>query len=203
MADGNDVLNYMPIDASPRDATTDLKAVNFALVSSWPHFKMEEFAEVGTLSSNTYEYAMGTGILDPQPSLELGVAMAYIAETTLEPKVIHRGVQQRYSTSDGYWTLIVSDRLASKHSGRSLYVRYQYAHPVLTSLDDTVYMPLAIAGQIAALFYQHMLATRSTYDSAFNRAIAPEFYRVDTLAQRARTPQLPVLVPHIGKERLG
>lgn len=200
MATGNDVINYMPLSSSARTAADDLRAVNFALTASWPAFKLEEYSSAATLALGTYEYALSA--LDPQPSVELGVAIAEVSVSDTEPPIVVSHVKQRYSVSDGYWTLLVPSEMARSWAGKSVYVRYQYPHPTLTSLGETVYVPLHVCSQLAMLWYAHYLATGSNYDSAFNRAIAPEFYRIDALARRAFVPQLPNKVPIVGREQL-
>jgi hypothetical protein len=190
----------MPFNTSSRNAADDLRAVNFALAKSWPFLKLEAYASAGTIASGTLAYDLGS--LTPLPSRELGVAIAYIDINDSESPVMVKHVRQYYDVSSDAWTLEMNAALANAYSGRTMYVRYQYPHPKITALTDHVYAKVDVAGELAALFYHHLKGTSSTYDSAFNRAVAPEIFRSDEIAKRDWTDQLPVMVPIVGRHRL-
>lgn len=200
MTTGTDVLNCMPFTTSARTAADDVKAVNFAIYKSWPYLKLEAYASVGLIVAGQTEYDLSA--LTPAPSREVGVAIAMIKIETDESPVVIKNVKQYYDNTLGYWTLVLGSDLVDGYADKTLYVRYQYPHPKIAAVGETVYVKPDIAGELAALFYHHLKGTSSTYDSAFNRAVAPELFRSDEIAKRDYTAQLPVLVPIVGKDRI-
>ena len=198
MATGTTVANLIPVDPSAKTDANSLNAINFAIAASWPNFKMATRTSGGTLASGTFEYSLATLTL---LSRELGVAHVDIAEDTTSPKTRHRQYYQFFDSTTGAWTLVVSKAIASDYSTKTFYCTYQYAHPQLTALTETVYLPLGYAIQAASLYYEHLIASAQLSDSTFHRALAPEFYRAQVLAQSIFVPQLPTLSAY-GRERM-
>lgn len=175
MADGNDVITAIPISESVLSLSTadNLSAVNHAIGKLWKLWRMTEKKEGGTLASSTFEYSLSAL---SNIHADTGIANVTITPTGDYTRDISHHFQQYYDHSSTSWTLIASSAIASKYSGYAFDVHYQYPHPQLTSLDDTVYAPIHALAANALLWFAMAGATEQNVDNAFWKAFAPEYF---------------------------
>jgi len=200
MTTAQQIIDMVPFPDSVKTTASSLAAINDAIATSWPAFKLEETASAGIFVTLTYEYSL-TAVAPAIPP-DLGPAEVLIDEATGLAKTIHHDYTQWYDRSGGCWYLRFSPFLVEGYVGKTFYVHYQYPHPQITGLGETVYLPIGYAVRAASLWYDFQQAAENLADSALTRALAPEFLRAQTLALRgAYVRQLPVKIG-TGKERL-
>jgi len=175
MATGTEVINDMPMDSAFKsNSTTNLAAVNAAIRSSWPMWRMTEYAQGGTLAASTYEYSLSAlTTIDPAT----GVAAVFVIPANSYQRDISHRCRQYYSHTDSAWTLVVAPEVITRYATSPFYVEYQYPHPVITALTDTVYAPVRALAVSALLWLSMEGASELNLDNSFLRAFAPEYLR--------------------------
>jgi hypothetical protein len=116
-----------------------LLALKAAISASWPQIRMNEYAAtIATLATETYTYSLSAlTLLDS----ELGISRLYIKREDDEPEVLTRGWRQYFDQSAGAWTLVIEPSLVEAYVGKVVNGQYQYRHPTISALTDTVYLP--------------------------------------------------------------
>lgn len=169
------------------DATALLAAINSAIDESFPTVANVAVDSTITLDSSTYEYTPSA-----TPELEEGFAVAYV---TLDSAPMHllRRVTQR---QDGAaWTVRVPADVASDFSGETLYLQYRARVPRISSVSDTVELPLAYLEKTAAVWLaDHALIKGANFETdPFERLIpkwSAQAARALAAARRGSLPQM-------------
>jgi len=194
MSDGQDVLDLVPVsDSVKADDTVNLNAINHAIATLWPLWRLTERKDGGTFASGTYEYSLSTLTnIDP----DFGISSVLCTPTSGEPIEIGHRCLQRYDHDATAWTLQVRPDIVAVFDTKTFEVIYQYPHPLLTALSDTVYAPIAALAANAVFYYAMQGATLQNVDNAFWRAFAPDYFTSgEPLYQRIRNAHLKRMVP--------
>lgn len=160
---GTTVKAALPFANSISD-TDCLIAINVAVSQSWSRKKRTVYeADVATLASGTYEYALSlTTAADPK----IGIAYVYIDEApALSGATLHRRVRQRRDDVAGTWTLIFPADIVTAYNGKGVDVEYQVPHPALTALSDDTEMPLHYLMHYVAAWYAEQQVSKTPSDS--------------------------------------
>jgi hypothetical protein len=136
MTTGQDIHDMLPLPAGTvaPDTSKTLKALKWAIASTWPALKINKSATAGTVAQNTYQFSLAA-LTD---ITEWGVAEVLVAPTgaTAEPDIRLR--DWRAYNNDGVWTLVLHPKDVSTHIGKAITVRYQARVSVPTALTDTL-----------------------------------------------------------------
>lgn len=148
MTTGTILQANLPIAGSVMtDTATLIKCINAAIAAASPTILLTEYvADLGTLASSTYEYALSTldGTTNPLPYIDYGISRVLIDEDSSDrPEALHRrDVRQRYDQSTGVWTLVFKPSTCVAWTGKSFSVQYHYEHPLIAALNETINLPL-------------------------------------------------------------
>lgn len=189
---GTKLANLIPVT----NVTTAelLNAINWAIAHAWPQIKLTTRAEnVGTLSASTFVYTLSA--LDPAPHPDTGVAAVYVQRGNGEPPVLERRVRQRYDQSVDAWTLIFSPDAVSEFDTKAFDVEYQYPHPPIDAIGDTIYMSDAYLVPAVMYWVAQRRLTDQPHDARYWRDIMLlNEEQMRTALKRQRTPWLPMLM---------
>jgi hypothetical protein len=177
MATGTDVVNAIPLPASDKtDATLNLAAVNYAIQTSWPLWRMTKIDTAGTIDSLVYEYSL-VALTDVY--IGNGVAQVSVDPDDNGRRDISNHFTQYYDQTTGSW-ILVADDTALKYDGEDIEVHYQYPHPALSAIGDTVYAPIDAMAAAAFMWLSMRIATERNVDNDFLRIFATEFMTAAT-----------------------
>jgi hypothetical protein len=189
MATAQNILDDIALtDSAKDDVAANIKAVNFAIDSSWPSFRITEYAAAGTFDASTFTYSLA---LLTTIDVQAGVSRVSVIPTNANSVDVSHRCRQYYDHSATAWTLDVAPAIAQKYHGYPFYVDYQYRHPRITTLADTVYLPIDVAADAALLWFSMFGGTEENVDNAFWKAFAPEKLRARVLWKAVRSPVLP------------
>lgn len=194
MATGSDVVSAMALSASVLAVSADnLKAVNFGLGKSWPNWRMTERASGGTLASTTYEYSLSALTTIDR---DAGIAKVQVVPTNSQPVDVSHRCSQYYDHSASAWTLQIDAAVTGKYTGYPFYVFYQYPHPRLAALTETVYAPVDTVAQVALLWMTMYGATSQNVGNEFWKAFGAEYLGPgpEQIWKRNRSEWLPHIV---------
>lgn len=200
MATGNTVKDGLPFDTSVITDGQIVNALNLAIAHAWPQFRLTEYeAGVVTLAAGDYDYSLAalTNL-----HRDLGVGVVYLVKDSDEPHVVRSDIRQIYDHSAGAWVLEVGSSLADTYSGKTLDVQYQYPHPTISAITDTIYLPLDYATYFVASWYAQRAMTKQYTERFMWRDLWEGWQAIwDRALARNRTPALPQSI-RIGGERL-
>lgn len=149
MTTGLQLHNRLPISSSVATQADTVTALNYAIDQSWPSFKLAEKATTAaTLVSTTFAYTLATTI----PYLLGGVRVWVNYSTTNPPRPL-RDLRFSYDQSAGAWTITFSPAITSAYVGKTIDVEYQYPHPQISTISDTVYLPPSYAISAVTVWY--------------------------------------------------
>lgn len=196
---GTTIRNNLPVKTAPSDSEA-LSALKQAIAASWPMIKLRQYeAEAVTLAANTFTYALSG--LSQTPS-DNGIARVYLHHAANEPPRRLRGCRQYYDQDDGTWTLVVPPDIVAAYAGKALDIEYQYPHPTITNLDETITLPYDYLVDACRYWYAQIRLTDQPHDARYWDTLmvaAREDMRESR--KRALTPGLQPL-PMTTKDRL-
>ena len=188
MTTGNDVITAMALSASAKaDATANLAAVNYALATAWPFWRISEYASGGTLASATYSYSLSTLTTIDR---DAGVARVEVIPTNCPAVDISHRCRQYYDHSASAWTLQIASSVTGKYSGYPFYVGYQYRHPALAALTETVYAPIGAVARVALEWMAMYGATAQNTGNEFWKAFGAEYLRPESVWETNKSDHL-------------
>jgi len=190
---GTDVVNSMALDASVlADDVANLKAVNYGVATSWPFWRMTEQAAGGTLASTTYTYSLAALTTIDRAT---GVANVHVIPTSYPPVNISYRCRQYYDQSAAAWTLQIDKDITGEYNTYPFYVEYQYPHPTLTAIGQTVYAPISAVARVALEWMAMYGATSQNSANDFWKAFGAEYLRPESVWMRNESQHLVVTVP--------
>lgn len=197
MATGQTIVDAIAAsDAVLADDTINLAAINYCLGTLWPQWRLTERKDGGTFASGDFDYDLSALTNIDQ---DVGIANVFVTpNSSSEPLEIGHRCKQYYDLDIPGWTLQVRPSIVSTFVGKTFEVTYQYPHPMLTALTDTVYAPVQTIVAMATnalLFYAMRGATVQNIDNTFWRAFAPEYFTSgEPIYQRISSRHLPMKV---------
>jgi hypothetical protein len=178
---------------SPIQTADTLKALRAAIGESWPTYKLEETATMATaFSSTVFEYSLSTVTLLHR---DQGPGEIYVSYSTSEPLIRVRPWWAWYDQSSAAWTVRFPSDVVSTYDGKTWYVHYQYKHPDITALSDTVYLP----EDYALYFCQHWYGLKKISEANTDQRSQWVRYQ-ETNYQLARQALLRNLTPTLKRD---
>lgn len=166
--------------------------LNLAIRSAWPVLRITERSTTAfTIASGTFDYSMGS--LSPVPDRQLGIAKVFIqdAGATTAPDELHK-VEQYFDGSADAWYVRLQAWQASQYNGKVANVIYQYQHPDITAIGETIYMPedYLVHKCVAFLAQQLYLSPASTSTNRYGDVWQDNMKRADQILQMHRGENL-------------
>jgi hypothetical protein len=197
-----DIYNALPISASIKGASASISILyplNIAIEHSWPTIKFTEYAtSVATLDEDTFVYSLAavTPTIPNPATPGPGIAKVFIVEdSTNEPEVPHRDVEQYFDHSVPAWYLKFGPSLVSAYDGKTVNILYQRPHALITHVsNDTIYLPRDYLIQYCIYWYCEQMALSTNKDRASWEPRADAAWeRMEKALKRSFVPSLPVL----------
>lgn len=147
--DLDDLLLEDTVDAAPWTLARKQRAINRAIRSSWPHFKIpKENATAVTLAANTYIYSLAA-ITDIEDSgNNVGVLQVLLEPniSTIDWIPLRTVKQNRQGTT---WTLYIPESLPLTFAGKKLKLRYYAKVSEFSLWNGTETIPAEFSNYIA------------------------------------------------------